>query len=395
MTDRTTLILDRTANIKQWFVMSEGSLKAEGGAEQLAELKSNLTGQVVVLIASEMVHISTVTIPGRNVKQRLKAAPFVLEEHIATDLEDMHFAFQTDPDSDDILVLATDQSAFEDVLNQLASMGIDADIILPISALLDSPKETISVWQLENEYLINDGQSRWQANESLAQMQLRLLQNTEEPVSLLYWAEGELPDWLNEMSFDVHHESINNPWLALINRLEAGAPNLLTGAYAKRIDILESVQAWRRPLQFAAAIVVAQFLFMLVELLYLGQARDELRSEVVSLYQEVAPGARVVDARRQMQQLISSRRGSQLSDGSFPLMVQGLATAVSSAQGVETTNLNFSQQTAELRVDLLASNLSQLDSLKQRLEQAGYSVTMGGATAQGSQYSGRLIMRSR
>jgi general secretion pathway protein L len=375
--------------------MSDGVLKAEGDAEQLAELQAQASGQVVVLIASEMVHISTVTIPGRNTRQRLKAAPFVLEEQLASDLDDMHFAFKTEAESDDILVLAIDKSAFDEVLQQLASWAIEADVILPISALLDSPKDTVSVWQLEQEYLINDGTSRWQANEGLARMQLKLLQNEDLPGALLFWSEHEAPGWLTEMAFEIHHEVVTKPWQALISRLDNRPPNLLSGPYARRIDILESVQQWKRPLQFAAAIVVAQFLFMLVEYIYLGQQRDALREEITTLYHEVAPGARVVDARRQMQQLISQRQGAQLSDDSFPLMVQGLAGAISSARGIETTNINFSQQTAELRVDLLASNLSQFDGLKQSLEAAGYEVTMGGATAQGNQYSGRLIMRSR
>ena len=101
----------------------------------------------------------------------------------------------------------------------------------------------------------------------------------------------------------------------------------------------------------------------------------------------------MVDARRQMQQLVSQRQGGSLSDSSFPLMVQSLSEALRSYSGIQPTNLNYSAQNAELRVDLLAGNLSDFDSLKQRLEQTGYQVAMGGASAQGQQYSGRMVMR--
>jgi len=73
--------------------------------------------------------------------------------------------------------------------------------------------------------------------------------------------------------------------------------------------------------------------------------------------------------------------------------VQSLTEALQSYKSIQPTNLNYSAQNAELRVDLLAGNLSDFDSLKSRLEQTGYEVAMGGASAQGEQYSGRIVMR--
>ena len=156
---------------------------------------------------------------------------------------------------------------------------------------------------------------------------------------------------------------------------------------------MESVGKWRKTLQYVAAVVVAQFIFLTVQWFYLDSQKDNLKEEITALYQEVAPGARVVDARRQMEQLVKARQGGGLSEASFLLMLEGLVNAIAQNQSVKPTNLNYSQQNNELRVDLLTSGLSSFDQLKTTLESAGYDVSVGGATAQGSQYSGRITMR--
>lgn len=396
MSERHLLTLDRDTSIRHWYVLDDGQLLTEGTGNDLSGLLNRTASQLVAIIPGEEVVIRWVSIPGKNNRQRFKAASYAIEDFLASDLEDMHFSFKAETGSDRIQVLAISKERLENYLTSLASVGIDVDVLTTDTSLLEAPPDSIAVMHLaDDRYLINDGQSQWPTDASLAEAQITLLQSPDQQKPLLYWSNQPASGWLSALDFELHTETVADPWLSLLSRFESSSPNLLTGSYARRSDMNAFWQQWKRPIQYSIGLVLIQLIYMAVELAYLTTKRNDLKTEVTALYHQVAPGARVVDARRQMQQLINQGQGARLDSNSFQLMLQGLSTAVSSGGGVETTNLNYSAQTSELRVDLLAKNLSQLDKLKQALEQSGYEVTMGGATAQGNQYSGRLIMRSR
>ena len=392
MTDKRIIFMSRDKTVMRWFVTQDGAIVETGNHDDVSLLTQWNTLKTDVVLIGNDITIKTVEIPGSNTKQRLKAAPFAMEEQLATDVEDMHFSYRANKDSQAIQVTAIEHEAFEDYLTALEELQIIAQRIVPMAALLDTPEDCISLMQIDDYLLINDGSAQWVTDTESAQIQLTLLEQEEQ--ALLYWGAEEAPTWLLGRSFDIQTQAMLDPWTSLVSRLDTTVVNMLTGAYAPKGDLLQVSKNWRRTLQFAASLLVLHLVYMAVELTYLSQAKNGLKEEVTALYQEVVPGARVVDARRQMQQLVQQRQGASLSDSSFALMLQGLSSALQRSSGVQPTNLNYSAQNAELRVDLLAGNLSQFDSLKQTLEQTGYQVTMGGATAQGQQYSGRIVMRS-
>lgn len=392
MSDKRIIFMSRDKTVVRWFVTQDSAIVETGSADDVSLLAQWGTLKTDVVLIGNDITIKTVDIPGSNTKQRLKAAPFAMEEQLATDVEDMHFSYQADKDTQAIQVTAVEHDAFKDYLNTLEELQITASRIVPMAALLDTPDDCISLMQIDDYLLINDGKAQWVTNADAAQIQLTLLEQDDQ--ALLYWGADEAPTWLLGRSFDIQTQTMLDPWTSLVSRLDNPLVNMLTGPYTPKGDLLQVSKNWRRTVQFAASLLVLHLLYMAVELTYLSQAKDGLKDEVTALYQEIVPNARVVDARRQMQQLVQQRQGATLSDSSFALMLQGLSLALQSSTDVQPTNLNYSAQNAELRVDLLAGNLSQFDSLKQTLEQTGYQVTMGGATAQGTQYSGRIVMRS-
>ena len=394
MTRRFFLQLAQDGQPKQWFLLDDDTI-VDSGTEVTDESRDLLTDtSVIVLLPDADVASRLISIPGKNVKQRLRAAPFAVEEHLASDLEDVHFAFKPIVGSDRIQSLVIDRSRFEAYLASLADLDIEPEAVTCASALLEAPEDAIAVMQLADEqFIVNDATTQWSANKASTALQLRLLANQENVSQILYWGEQESGDWLAELPVEVHDQVVNSAWQSLLSRYQADAISLLVGDYSNEESVFEAVTKWRKTLQYAAALVLAQFIFLSVQWFYLNGQKDSLKEEITALYQEVAPGARVVDARRQMQQLMKQRQGSGLSESSFLLMLEGLVDAMAQYEGVQPTNLNYSQQNNELRVDLLASGLSSFDQLKTTLEGAGYEVSVGGATAQGSQYSGRIVMR--
>ena len=394
MTTRFFLQLNQDAQPRRWFLLRDDNLIQQGSALTNDSKTLLEEATVIALLPDSEVVSRFVTIPGRNNKQRLKAAPFAVEEHLASDLEELHCAFLPVRESDRIQSLIIDKRRFEFYLEGLEALDIQPDVVTSAAALLEAPDDAIAVMQIEEDlFIVNDASTQWSAAQSSAEIQLRLLSGQEEKTQLLFWGEQASSAWLQALPLEVHDQTVQSAWQSLLSRYSSSAINLLVGEYSNQESMLESVGKWRKTLQYAAILVVAQFIFLSVQWFYLNNQKEGLKAEITALYQEVAPGARVVDARRQMQQLIKQRSGAGLSDSSFLLMLEGLVNAVATNKNIKPTNLNYSQQNNELRIDLLASGLSSFDQLKSTLESAGYEVSVGGATAQGSQYSGRIVIR--
>jgi general secretion pathway protein L len=142
--------------------------------------------------------------------------------------------------------------------------------------------------------------------------------------------------------------------------------------------------------------VLLKFISMGFEVQQLKQQSNELQSEILATYQQVAPGGRLIPGRTraQMQQLLDRATGASSDDAAFMPMLEKLSEGMVVIKGVQTTNLNYDSVRQELRIDLLVSSLPVMDQLKENLSAKGLQVEVGAASAQGNQYAGRLIIRS-
>ena len=77
-----------------WALINEqGKLINQPGQGDLSDITSIARGRhATVLIDSACVSIESVNIPGQNKQRQLQAVPFALEEQLASDIDDIHFA---------------------------------------------------------------------------------------------------------------------------------------------------------------------------------------------------------------------------------------------------------------------------------------------------------------
>ena len=146
----------------------------------------------------------------------------------------------------------------------------------------------------------------------------------------------------------------------------------------------------------ALAIAVVLLKFAMLGFQYYQHSHENkyLKKEINDTYHQVAPGARIVAVKQQMQQLLTQKKAGQFQSSSFLLMLGQLGEGLAGIPDIRLTNLSYDSSRGEIRLDLLVSNLPVLDKLKDNLVSKGLAIEMGGASAQGDDYSGRLIIRS-
>ncbi|MCP4272600.1 MAG: type II secretion system protein GspL [Gammaproteobacteria bacterium] len=384
-----------------WFFVADNQLQHSGTIEisELSGLKQNFPGKaIVVLVPSEDCLVTSITMPTQQRRQQLKAVPFAVEEQLAENIEDVHFAIGKRDAEQKLPVVALSRKKMTFWLDVLKDAGITPSAMLPLSALLEAPKDAWSIFKLDDAFIINQNDNCWSAEAEQAALMLQLsideIPDDELP-ALLYWGSESAPGWVSGLGLEISVQLVQDELLALLARHDQNHINLLQGDFEIQDDWKAAWSVWRKVALFAFIAILLKFVSMGFELYNLNDEKQTIKSEITRVYQQVAPGARITAfPERQMRQLLARQQGGGNQSNSFLPMLGQLGESLASTPGSKPTNINYDKTRNEVRVDLLVSSLPLLDQLKDKLVSKGLSVEVGGASAQGNQYSGRLIIRS-
>lgn len=109
--------------------------------------------RVVVLVPGKEILLTSVDLPNMNRQRMMRAVPFALEETVATDLDDMHFATGVRAADGRLCVAACDRGQLEYWVKILREANINADVLIP--ALLAVPGE-VERWRVILESDVDD-----------------------------------------------------------------------------------------------------------------------------------------------------------------------------------------------------------------------------------------------
>jgi len=384
-----------------WFHVSDNQLLQSGNQaiEKLAELNDKYSGiHAIALVPSCDCLVTQVSIPTRQRRQQLKAIPFAVEEQLAGDIEEMHFAIGKRRNDGILPVVAVAKNKMENWIQMLTEAGFKTHAMLPLSGLLEAPDDAWSIYQLDDSFLINQNGDCWVSDAEQAAMMLQLslqkIDDDEQP-GLLFWGSGDVPGWVSGLGLQLSEQKVQNAHQALLARFDQQCINLLQGNFEIQDDWHAGWKVWRRAAVFAMIAILLKLSMMAFNLISLNAENNYLTKEIAQIYQQVAPGARVTAfPERQMRQLLAQLQGGENKSGSLMVMLGQLGDSLTTIPDIRPTNLNYDSTRGEIRLDLIVSNLPVLDQLKEHLVARGFSVEIGGASAQGNDYTGRLIIRS-
>jgi len=383
-----------------WFHIIDDQIHQSGehSITELASLKEQFPSTaVVVLVPSSDCLVTRVSLPTRQRRQQLKAIPFALEEQIATDIDDMHFAIGKRTGDGHLSVVAVAKTKMQHWIDVLTEADIFASAMLPLAALLEAPEDAWSIFQLGDIYLVNQQDNCWSGSADEVMMMLQLsIQSLgeEDQPGLIFWGSEEVPPWVAGLGLEFSHQTLQDPRQALLTRFDLQNINLLQGDFEVKDDWDAGWNIWRSVAALTLLAVLLKFSFMGFDIYRFNDQRQILKKDIEKTYHLVAPGARIVDPERQMRQLLTQQKGGQFESGSFLVMLGSLADGLASIPGIVPTNLSYDSTRGEIRLDLLVSKLPVLDQLKENLMTKGLSIEVGAASAQGDSYSGRLTIRS-
>ncbi|MDX1518375.1 MAG: type II secretion system protein GspL, partial [Woeseiaceae bacterium] len=346
-------------------------------------------------------------VPARGAKL-LAALPYALEDQVADDVDELHFAAGHRDADGTLPVAVVRHDRLEAWLERLEQAGIEATRIVPENHGLARTPNTLSMLVADGAVMFNDGESTQfvlpdiSPGEALAATGV-LDGKDDASRHLLVYCDAEIApryekDWAL-MRHEMSSVDVNLlpdgvlPKLAVTVASGAGV-NLLQGRYGAKAELGGLFRPWRFAAMFLGAFLVLVVAGKAIDIYRMNVEIDSLRAQFSETYLAIRPGANaeIVDPVG----TVNSLRRSQVSVAAGPQVflpsLQQLAAAVDGKSSVKIEAISYRAGIVDVR--LLAPDIPTVDGIVQAVSASGRFVASLQSTDRiGEQVNVRLQIR--
>jgi general secretion pathway protein L len=408
MSDWLLLRLPRTAEqAATWLVADARGAPTglpHGGPLSLAVPRA--TGRrLCVLVPGADVLLTEPDVPAKGGAKLQQLVPFALEEHLADDIDDLHFAIgRRAGDSLRTPVAVVARALLDEWLATLRTAGLEPEVVYADSDLLPhNPGQSVALLEEDAVSVRPPGGSPVTLPADALAEGLEIAQSGADASAgarglILYTGAAEWQRHSAQVEaarprFDgIKVQLLTGGPLALFAQQLPGtsAINLLQGSYTTTSTRAIGFKAWRVAALLLAGLVALHVVGKTTELQLLKKRERQVDASIRDTFHQAMPGeVSALDARHRMEQRLVAARGA--GGGLLPAL-QALAQARDSAPGTSVQALNFHSGSLEMK--LSAPDASSLDRLSQSLRSNGWQADLTGGTNQGSGYEGRIQVRA-
>lgn len=374
---------------EQQEIIASGALPS---AVELHTLKERAGKRpVITLVPGSDVSLRQLALPAKAASKALSAIPYMLEDELSTDIDDVFFALGDKVGELQNLVVVEHQKMqmWQAILNDAE---LFCDKIVPDMLALPALEEQWSLMVLDEQVLVRQGSwAGMQGETSWVFMAIaHFAKQQEEKIQISCLTEVEtaaIPNVEMTSNFD------KLPMELLAQGAMSSSFNLLQGQYRQKQKTTGTVKQWR----IAAALFGAAVLLNVADKAWqaneLSTQNAQLQAQIVAEFKRAFPETRrIVDVRKQMRQKISKLEGS--SGGVSMLAMLSQLSGAFSASKVTPQSMRFDKNRSELRLQAVASNFESLERFKTMAEQQGFEVQQGAINNRENQVLGALVIRS-
>jgi general secretion pathway protein L len=430
MTEKLYIRLGTNAkDVVHWVIFSDdqegiiasGELPNANALEQLAEKAKQR--EVITFVPTSDISLKSLTVPSKSSKAMRLAVPYMLEDELAQDVDELFFAYS------DIKIVGSAHNCFVAIIESaqlalwqgwLKSADITCKKMIPdvLAMPLTNEVNVGSAIVLGEQILIRQGQ--WQGitidsntwpliSQSLSGTQTEEKINSEQksvtdndsnnevPNSFSLNAYSILPETIAKLTINAMPEELPLALLAATyNHEKAGKFNLLQGDFKVKEQRSPVLKSWF----LAAGIAIFALLLNVgikgAELIQLHSQQAEIEQQIISTYKKAFPKTkrvRVSTIRSQLKQKLKEVGGASGESGFLAILTQ-VQPALALVPEIKPQTLKFDGKRNEIRMQAIASDYQYFDKLKIALEESNLTVSMGAQNNQGDQISGSFSITS-
>lgn len=393
-------------------------------ARELTELQTLAAeAKVTVLVSSTEIGFHQIDLPPGSRRHLAQVVPYALEEELAQDIHELHFAWQLsgwqnseraqgDESERGLPVAIVAKTQLADWQAWLDEAGISYSAIVPDLYILPLQESEWSAMSLDDDIIVRHSQWRGFAIEQTLFEELSGLFSDAlaPPQRIRCWGEVHWPHAPAELSasgqvfpgqaFVSDEEAANqsvgqeaNMALALARHLQPQhSINLLQGDFAKKRKRKASLGVWRWPAIAAVVLLGLLFVDKGSYIWQLNQQQGEVAQAIQDRYRQTFPGeTRVVNVRAQLNQHIARLQGGGDSTQLLGLLQQ-LGPAFNGTD-LEVTLMQFDAGRNELRVQATGADFAAFERFGQLAQEQELEVEQGQLNSRAGRIAGTLIVR--
>lgn len=390
-----------------WLRASETGLPLgnvmSGTLEQAAaEILQQPGVQTVVSVPATEVVFARATVPGHGRARLTQAVPYALEEQLAAEVEQLHFALGRREADGQVNAAVVSRAHMQDWLARLSAAGLQPDYLMSEMQLLPLMPGEWSALRENSVVTVRTGAQQGLVvdSENLAAMIHAAVDEVRDgKPARVHLIDADLDAPLAAAVEDVEfvREICHaHPLPLLVRNFDAqGAINLLQNEYSRREQLGRLWRPWRAAAALLAVWLVFNIGLTVFESIQLAREQGQLTAQVEQLYRKTFPDARkVVNVRVQMQRgLDALRANADAGSADFLNLLAASGAALHDNSAITLRGISYKDR--QLEIDLEAGDMQALDQLKQRLMQSALAVEIQSAAAKEGKVEGRLQIRRR
>lgn len=395
VTDTIVIDFSTPSSSIGWARFTDDIQKESGSVTMLSELSElTVNHRVVVWLSGEDVVLNSVTVPVGQQRHLNRILPSLLEDSLASDIDQLHFSIGSISTEGDVSVAVIERSIMEDYIEQFNEAGITVQAMLPASLATNFIDD---VWSLQ----LNDGvgQLRTASHmchvfdvQNMALILPKIATELVGPLSL-YMAKQERDSFEFPIAVEWRGEPVDK--LAHLPSTTDMEMNLLQGEFQLSSDFQKYWRQWRSVAILAVVALCIQLTSVAIETWQYKQQLHHTKAEIEQVFRTTFPDEkRIVNVKAQMNQRITNLQSQQENTG-FLMLLQQVVPALKASSTILLSRINFERRLGEMRWDVKAQDYAQLEQLKNKVENLGLNVELGSVSGNKGAYTARLTIRGQ
>ena len=352
------------------------------------EVAEGLRANCIFAVPADRARLTQIEVRSDEHRHLKKSLPFMLEDEVIDPVESMHFSYAPIDDSHYLVALASHAemtSWLEQLGDQFEGPFFHEALLLPWQ-----PGEVCAVVEAHS-VLLRWGEHQGARVESdLLAPLMDALPAPPEAV-IVYGGDQErdlalLPNLLQERA--QWRQGNFGTALMLVDSAQ-GFIDMRQGVFAPSLPLRRWWQKWK-PLTIALLVaVVLQVASDMAQYWRLKESNIALRTAIEASYRKANPQGALVDAEKQL-----DRQIAEYAVGAKGLMftrvLDRIGRAISVGGELTLSNINYSDNTGEVRLDLLAPTYDEIEALRERFAAGGMEAILETSSQRGVQVRARL-----
>ncbi len=348
---------------------------------------ATLPKNTVFAVPSDTVRLFTRAIAADEAKHLSKALPYLMEDEVIDDVDELHFAYQ--PIGDELYLIAIASNEQMQAWQAVLPDGWEGHW-LPEALLLPWQPGEVCVVIESDSAIVRLGE--WTGTRIECSLLSPLLASLDvEPGAIVLYGQQQTDD-TNAVPEHLHHLvqwRQGNLGSALLLAQEAPAFDLRQGRFAPQLPLGRWWRLWQRVAIAAGVALVLQLGADIAQYQRLKADNTRIRQAIQDSYRQANPRGAVVDVEKQLDRQIAEFNPSSSAVAFTPLLA-AITASLAEQGAISLSTLNFSASSGEVRLDLMAEDFAAVEALRQLLGRRGLDATLETSSSRDEQVRARL-----